>query len=148
MHVGDHVAAVDDERRALRHSQRDMEDGAVLGRVDPVAAEHRLRALRETGLARELEQEAQRLVGDAVLRVVEIDACALGREPLAAGRVVGEQVAQMEPADVGDMPFEGCPRGPLAERRDHPAGRPDGRPGNEERTPSCVECLAQRSWIS
>ena len=43
----DDVDAVDDERAPARHAQRDVEDRAVLGRVDPVAAEHRLGALGE-----------------------------------------------------------------------------------------------------
>ena len=55
--VRDDVDAVDDERRPLRHAQRDVEDGAVLGHVDAVAAEHRLGPLGEPRLLRELEQE-------------------------------------------------------------------------------------------
>ena len=54
VHVGDDVDAVDDERRALRHAQRDVEDRAVLGDVDPVAAEHRLGPLGEARLLGEL----------------------------------------------------------------------------------------------
>ena len=44
---------------------------------------------------------AQGLVGDAVLRVVEVDAGALRREPLSARRVLGEEVAQLDVADLG-----------------------------------------------
>jgi hypothetical protein len=42
---------------------------------------------------RELPKERERLVGDAVLRVVEVDPGALGGEPLATGRVGGEEIA-------------------------------------------------------
>ena len=87
-----------------------MEDRAVLRRVDPVAAEHRIRALGEARLVGQLQQEAQRLVGDAVLRVVEVDAGALGGEPLAACRVLGEEVAQVEVADLGVVLLERAPR--------------------------------------
>jgi hypothetical protein len=34
VHLRDDVDAVDDERALARHAQRDVEDGAVLGRVD------------------------------------------------------------------------------------------------------------------
>ena len=46
VHLGDDVDAVDDERRALRHAQRDVQHGAVLGDVDLLAREHRVDALR------------------------------------------------------------------------------------------------------
>ena len=84
MHLRDDVDAVHDERALARHPQRDVEDGTVLGRVDPVAAEHRVRALGEARLVGELHEQPQRLVGDAVLRVVEVEAGALGSEPLAS----------------------------------------------------------------
>ena len=84
VHLCDDVHAVDDERRTFRHAQRDVQSCAVLGDVDVVAPEHRLRALREPGLLGELDEEPQRLVRDAVLRVVEVEAGALGDQPLSA----------------------------------------------------------------
>ena len=45
VHLGDDVDAVDDERAPARHPQRDVEDGAVLGDVDPLAGEHRVAPL-------------------------------------------------------------------------------------------------------
>ncbi len=117
VHLRDDVDAVDDERALARHAQRDVEDGAVLGRVDPVAAEHRLGALAQARLLGQLEEEPQRLVGDAVLRVVEVDAGALGGEPLAAGRVLGEEVAQVCRADLGVVALERRPGRPFAQRR-------------------------------
>ena len=49
----------------------------------------------EPGLLGQLEQEAQGLVGDAVLRVVEVEPDRLRAEPFAAGGVLGEELAQM-----------------------------------------------------
>ena len=48
VHLGDDVDSVHDERALPRHAQRDMQDRAVLGRVDPVAAEHGLGALAQS----------------------------------------------------------------------------------------------------
>ena len=54
------------------------------------------------------EQQPQRLVGDAVLGVVEVEAGALGGQALAAPRVAGEQVAQVpvarSPRDAARAP--------------------------------------------
>ena len=58
VHLRDDVDAVHDERAPLRHAQRDVEHRAVLGDVDPVAAEHRLRALGEARLLGELRAGA------------------------------------------------------------------------------------------
>ena len=93
-----------------------MEHGAVLGHVDPVAAEHRLRPLGEAGLLRQLEEEPQCLVGDAVLRVVEVEAGALSREALAARGVIREQIAKVEVADPGVVLLERPPGCALAQR--------------------------------
>ena len=97
MDLGHDILAVDDDRRASRRAQRHVQHGAVLGEVDLVAAEHGVDALRAgPHSSAELEQQPQRLVGDAVLRVVEIDAGGLGREPFAALGVVGEELPQMQ----------------------------------------------------
>ena len=79
VHLGHDVDAVDDERAPARHPQRDVEHGAVLGDVDPLAREHRVAPLRDPRLLGERDEQPQRLVGDAVLRVVEEEARRLGR---------------------------------------------------------------------
>jgi len=50
LHLRDDVDAVDDERALAWHAQRNVKDRPVLGRVDPVAAEHRVRPLGEVRL--------------------------------------------------------------------------------------------------
>ena len=69
-----------------------MQHGAILGDVDLVAAEHGVDAPAQVGLVGQPAQQRQRLVGDAVLGVVEKDAGRLGGQPLAACRVVREQL--------------------------------------------------------
>ena len=58
LHVGIDVLSVDDERRrsARRTPQRRVEDGAVLGRVDVVAREHRGVVLGDPGLLAEAHE--------------------------------------------------------------------------------------------
>ena len=55
--AGDHVLAVNHDLFAFRRTQGDVQDGAVLGRVDLVAGEHRLAASGEVGLLGELQEE-------------------------------------------------------------------------------------------
>ena len=53
----------------------------MLGDVDLVAAEHGVDAVAQAGTAGERDEQADGLVGDAVLGVVQIDAVDLEREP-------------------------------------------------------------------
>ena len=69
-----------------RRAQRHVQHGAVLGDVDLLAAEHGVDALAQAALRGEVQQQAQRLVGDAVLGVVQVQADRLSREALAALR--------------------------------------------------------------
>ena len=65
-----------------------------LGGVDLLAAEHRVDPLRQAGSLGQLQQEAQRFVGDAVLGVVEVEADGFGGQALAPLGIVGEEGAE------------------------------------------------------
>jgi hypothetical protein len=67
------VDAIDHEGPRGRHAQRDVQGRSPFRDVDGLAAEHRPHLLREPAFRRELPQELQRLVGDEVLREVEIE---------------------------------------------------------------------------
>ena len=89
----------------------------MLGDVDPLAREHGVAPLRHARLLGQPQQQVERLVGDAVLRDVEEEPGALGRQPLAAAGVGGEEVAQVQAPHLGQVPLERLPGGPLAEGR-------------------------------
>ena len=108
--------AVDDDRRARGRAQGDVQDGAVLRDVDVLAGEHRVDPLAEPGLLGELDEQAQRLVGDPVLRVVEEQALGLRGQAGAPLRIVGEQLAQVHRADLLVMVLECSVRRALAQR--------------------------------
>ena len=95
VHLGDHVDAVDDQRRVLGHPEGHVEHGAVLGDVDVVAAEHGIDPPAQPAGLGQGQEEADRLVGDAVLRVVEVQPGPFGDEALAPVRVLGEEVPQV-----------------------------------------------------
>ena len=100
MHLGDHVHPVHHDRCGAGSAQGHVEHGAVLRHVDLLAPEHGVDAGAQAGLLGELEEERQGLVGDAMLRVVEIDPHRLRGEALAALRIAGEEILQMQVADL------------------------------------------------
>ena len=108
VHVGDDVLPVHDDRGVPRRAQGDMQDRAVLGDVDPVAPEHGVDPLAQAAFPGQLQEEPQRVVGDAVLRVVEEEAGGLDCQTLAAFGILREQRAEMDVPDlfvVGDERF-------------------------------------------
>ena len=86
VHVGHDVLAVDHDRRAARRAQRDVEHGAILRDVDLLAAEHGVDAGAQAAVLGQADEQRQRLVGDPVLRIVEIDARGLGASAVRRGR--------------------------------------------------------------
>ena len=95
MHLGDDVLAVHDDGSVFRRAQGDVQHGAVFREVDLVPAEHRVHALAQAGFGRQLHEQLEGLVGDAVLGVIQEEARGLRRHPLAAFRVSREQLPQM-----------------------------------------------------
>ena len=88
-------SAVDEDRLIARGPQRDVQDGALLADVDLLAANIASRRAATPRALHELDQEAEGLIGDAVLGIVEMEPDGLDGEPLAAPRIGGEQRPQM-----------------------------------------------------
>ena len=106
MHLADDVHAVDDERPVARQPQRDVQRRAILGRVDVLAAVHRVAAPCHVSRRRERDEQPHGLLGDEVLREIGVDAGGLERESLDASRVGGEELAQVAVAHVRVMTDE------------------------------------------
>ena len=119
LHVVIDVLSVDDERGlgAGRTPQGGVQHRAVLGRVDVFAGAHRGVALGDTGLFGQLHQRGEDLVGDEVLRQVDMQVGEREAELSDTVIVGGEPAAQIgvERSAVG---VELSPRGG--------AGRIDG----------------------
>jgi hypothetical protein len=114
VYLGHHVHPVDHQRTALRHPQRDVQDSPVLGHVDRFAAHHRVPAFRDAGLLGQLEEQAQGLIGDPVLGVVQVEPGSFGDQPLTAPGVGREQLPQVPSADFGIVLFQCLPGRALA----------------------------------
>ncbi len=72
-----------------------MQHGAVLGDVDPFAAEHRVTALGDPGGAGDGEEGDEDGVVDALLGVVDAQVADGDDVALGAAGIGGEQVAQV-----------------------------------------------------
>ena len=83
-----------------RRAQGDVQDGAVLGDVDLLAPKHGVDASAQAGFLGQLQEELEGFVGDAVLRVVEVEAHGLGRHTLAAFGIIRKKLAQMQLTDT------------------------------------------------
>ena len=105
------VPAIDQDRPIGAVAQRDVQDRAVLGGVDPVAREHARAPGLELACAGEVEQQPHRLLGDAVLGVVEQQVTRAQREPREPVGVGGEQLAQVHRGHGFGMSLERPPRG-------------------------------------
>jgi hypothetical protein len=74
--------------------------------------------LAQAAFFRELDEQPDRLAGDPVLGVVEIDVLGLDDEALATVAVLREQVAQVKVANLVGMPRKRLPDVEPAERVD------------------------------
>ena len=95
MNLGHHVQAVHDDGGFSGSAQGDVQYGPFFRDVDLLAPEHGVDPLPESGFLRQPQEECHGLVGDPVLRIVEVDARRLGRHPLAALGVVREKLSEM-----------------------------------------------------
>jgi hypothetical protein len=84
VHVRHDVVAIDDDRLASRRAKRDVEHRPLFRRVDLLAVEHRLDPRAQPACGGQTHEETHGFVGDAVFRVIEVQAGCFGREALAA----------------------------------------------------------------
>jgi hypothetical protein len=89
------VLAVDDDGRASRRPQRHVQHRSIFRDVDFLASKHRVDPGPQPALFCELDEQPERLVVDAIFRIVQEDAGGLRRHPLAARRVICKQVSQV-----------------------------------------------------
>jgi hypothetical protein len=80
-----------------------MKGRPPLRQIDLLAPEHGIDPVAQADSLRQLEQELERLFGDAVLRVIEVDPTCLGGHVLAALWIICEQCSQMDVTNLGVM---------------------------------------------
>ena len=95
MHLGHHVLTVNDDGCAARCAQGHVQDRAVFRDVDLVTPEHGVDARAQAGFLCQLQEEPERFVGEAILRVIEVETHRLGAQALAASGIIREELAEM-----------------------------------------------------
>ncbi len=91
-----HVLAVHDDRSPSRRPEGHMQNGPVLGDIDPVPPEHGVYSVPEAGLISESDQEPERFVRHAVFRVIEEKPSGFHRHALAPCGIVREKSSEMQ----------------------------------------------------
>jgi len=112
-----HIFAVDQDRLSFRHPQGDVQNGAFFGRVDLLAAKHRIGPRPQSRFFGELQQQLQRFIGDAAFRVIQVDPRRLGSQTFTSLGVFREQLAHMQPLDFPVVRVEGIPGWSLGQWR-------------------------------
>ena len=92
--VGDHVLGVDDEVGISRKAERRMEDRPVLCRIYMVSPEHGGSLRRQLGDVGQLRQGREDLVGDQILRQIDVEVACGDGQAAAPLRIVGEHLPQ------------------------------------------------------
>jgi hypothetical protein len=95
-----------------------MQCGSVFRDVDVVASKHGIDSVSQIGLVRQLQQKLESLVGNTILRVIEINADSFGSEALSSFRIIRKQVAEVHFLERPIMRLQGLPRRPLCGRDD------------------------------
>ena len=106
-----------DRKRGIRSAT--CSAGRPSDDVHRLAAKHRLHLLGEPSFGCQPSQELERVVGQAMLRVVEVETGRFGGHPLSARRIGVEQVPEMQRFDFAAMPLQPAPDGGLDERLSH-----------------------------
>ncbi len=114
MNLRDYVLTVHDNRRSPRGAQGHVQDSSLFGDIDLLAAEHRVASSGNTSFSGERDQQSNRLISDAVLREVQIDARTPGAEVRASFWIVGEELPQMSVFDFFVVRPQRDPRGTLS----------------------------------
>src|SRR5262249_32460797 len=139
---------VDEDVFAFRRSQRDVQHSPVLRDVDLLAREHGVDARPESRPFRQGDEEPERLVGDAVLGVVEVQSVDLDGHHLAPFGVLGAELGGVGVLDLVVVLLE-CP--PLGRRGDgghHPPSIPALRASRARPNSSVTSWWSSWPWSS
>ena len=99
-----------------RSSQSRMQHGSIFCDVDRIASKHRFDRWPKFRLIGKCKKMLERLLIDAIFRVVEIDPLGLDTKDPSSLRVFAEQIPQMHPLDLGEMNLKRLPTGSFRQR--------------------------------
>ena len=103
----DHVFAINDDGSAFGSAESHVQHGALFRDVDLLTPEHGVDALAQAGFLRQLQEELEGFIRDAILRIIQIEANGLCGHALAALGVIRKELSEMEVADIFMMRLQG-----------------------------------------
>jgi hypothetical protein len=92
----DDIHTVNEDRSTSRCTKGDMQSSTVLGYIYLFSPKHRVHPRVQSGLVRQLDEKLNRLVGDSIFRVIEVQARRLDCEAFTAVWILCKKVAKME----------------------------------------------------
>ena len=92
-----------------------MQDGSLFGEVDLFTPEHGVNPGSQVGFLGQLQEQLEGFVGDAILRVIQVQAHSLGGHPLAAAWIVPKEFPEMQLSNLLIVGFQGLPGRPFSE---------------------------------
>ena len=109
MNLRDHVFAVDDDGGPLGGAQRHVQNRPVFRDIDLLAVEHGIDPISQTAFFRQLKEQFEGFIGDAIFRVIEIETHCLDGQTLAALGVIRKELSKMKISDLLMVSLEGLP---------------------------------------
>jgi hypothetical protein len=109
VNLGNYILPVNDNCCSARRAQGHVQDGSVLRDVDLLATKHGVDPRTQAGFLRQLKEELEGLIGDAILRVIEEDAHSLGGQACAAFGIIREEFPEVQFPHLLMVGFEGLP---------------------------------------
>src|SRR5690554_2503389 len=103
VHLGSDVLAAHHAGRSLGQPQGPMHRRPALGGIHRVTAKQSVDPVGQVLLTRQREQSVERLLGQALLGVIEQQRPAISVQALEALRIIGEELRQMGVLDVIGM---------------------------------------------
>jgi hypothetical protein len=91
----DDVFAVQDDGLPNGSTKGHVQDGPFLRDIDFLPPEHGIDSRSQAGLLRQLNQEREGLVGDAVLRIIKADTNVINRHAFPTLGIICEELAKM-----------------------------------------------------
>jgi hypothetical protein len=88
-----------------------VQDRSVFRDIDLFASKHGIDTRPQAAFFRQLKEEFESFVGDAILRVIEVEADCLRGQALAALGIVRKELSQMQFSDFLAVSFESLPSG-------------------------------------
>jgi hypothetical protein len=111
VYLGYYILAVHDNRCPARRAERYVQDRSVFRDINLLSSKHGIDPRSQPAFFRQLHEEFEGLVSDAILRIIEVEAHCLRGQALAAFGIIGKELSKMQFSEFLMVRLEGPPSG-------------------------------------